>query len=438
LPALPLFNFTAKADWSWQRPFYNGLYGTDISSGSGTASPDYAVFWVKSFKYFVPDSGSKAQARIMNGLYKFNINTKPVGSIVTLNAYSKASNENKLNSTSAKINVELPFIKGIYSGSFNMNRLLERGIFDSASTNTGGNAGDDFKVFGESLAGAKRVLTAIPFYALFDKLLAEKFKEDVSAQIIRGGKNESASFEERYIFNFRISAIKGLKALFVPSSFETGIARNIALRYDTLQDILTVNGALNFEASNLFGALGSRSFFKFYDNDEFRYSIRTAVSIPKNDDVSWSTSFEEQMILFSKNKNEIKLASFFNILKDGYVLSASLEWDRLNIKSILGRIYGWTLKRFKNKSFSPALSSMANKNEERINKEKAEVAFDYSNEDNPFWSVNLSHESIVRIKNRFEVGVFSILSFVNKEYETRELNTFTISITIGCNMTLNF
>ncbi|MDR3324450.1 MAG: hypothetical protein LBS82_00475 [Spirochaetaceae bacterium] len=419
------FGASLDADWRWvQAP---ALGSARALSMGGPLGGGYGEAWLSSWKSWAPDAGEGAAGRVMRARSELRLESKPVGAVFNADFHTESSLPALRSASGTVLSLDFPFSFGAYGGAFRFERHYERSVLKMP-----GDAAGDFTLFGEAFAHSGAMLGAAPFYALFDPALPEAFREGLRASP-SAQSAEGARAGDLYRFTMQLPSRYGAKALIVPRSLEARIDRNLTMRYDTMQDVLGLGGALSFAAVDLFGSAGAARAGSLYRNDEFRHAIEAAVALPRNDENSWRISMRHGAAFFGAGGASLRFDDVVGLLNTGWTANFILEWAVPTEKSLLGSLYAWFFGRFLESARSPALASLAKSPYERLRKEKLELSFDYSNA-YPYLLLSAGHESIVRIAGRLELGVFARLSYSRRSAE--ETQSFIAAV--GASLNVSF
>jgi hypothetical protein len=427
---------SVDADWRWVEPEKPITAASAASQDINTALPDdtiddnYGMVWAESWKFWAPDSGGNAEKRTMHEKteLRWSETAAPLGVILTLDMNSDAGRSQLRTSSGGRARLAFPFkLKGGLNGTYRMERRYERGVLRFGSS-----AGDDMASFSETFAYSGDTLAAIPFYALGDPELAEKFRTALQSAP-QAFNTESAATGDLYGLDLQFPAQAGLRGLFLPAAAAAHVDRNITIKYDTPQDILGTGATLDFSSVDLFGAFGSKKIFKIYQNDEFHHSVQAAAAFPKNDETSWRVSIQQGATFFGFKGAELQLENIVALLRPGWTGSFSIAHLVPEEKTLLGIFYGWAIGKLKDNKYSPAFNTISQSGYTRLRKEKLDLAFDYSGE-YPFYAISAGHESIVRVASRLEFRVFA--AFTYSQFSETETQTFTT--TIGTSLNVSF
>jgi hypothetical protein len=378
-------NLELNADWRWQEEM----------NVEEEVLFDYAALWGHSWHSLVPDAGKDALQRAMRGVFDASFIRSGRGAVSKIILTQEAQQKTGRNTSGLAANFSVPWKWRYFNNVFRIERRYESYIYGKTK-----DALEDFDVFAGALSNGSAVWTAPPFYTLFAPELYSKFEDALKQDNATGGVAG-----ELFGVSFSFPNISGILSLVRPREAEFHINRNLLRRLDTMQDILGLGGVLRWQALNIFGAFGSKPLLKFYQNDEFQYGLSTAIAIPKDDELSWKTGVDSRMIFFGFRGAEFIFADEFNFLTKGWTLGFTLEWLNPVAKTFLGAIYQRFMRRFENSVFSPALSSLAAANAEKLRKIKLQSDFD-KGEDNFRFSISAGMESIVRVSGRLELSTF--------------------------------
>ncbi|MDR2468579.1 MAG: hypothetical protein LBD22_06435 [Spirochaetaceae bacterium] len=386
----------------------------------------YGRAWWASAEALLPDSGTNAETRSMDSNLDLRFNGKNAGAALTIRANQDASLPARKTTSGGRLQLDVPWQASFLRGSAKFERAYERG-----STRIHQNAAGDLEEFRAAFNESGALVGALPLYTLFDPRLAEKLSSvlDHSGETgVSGGR-----FSDRYSYSMRLPVRKDLFALIIPYDFDAHIDRSVIRQLDTMQDILGFGGNVRFSAQNLFGAFGRLKQFEFYQNDEFRHGLGTAVAIPRNDEVSWRVYAEQSAAFYGFRGSQFKIHDILTVLSTGWLVNVTLELQTPAEKSFVSTLYQWFMRRFENSTYSPALASLAAAACDRLRKEKIDISLD-SNPSNFRWTVSARHESIVRITGRLDLSAFIMLLCAQDSY----FDELSFIATVGTSLKISF
>jgi len=203
---------------------------------------------------------------------------------------------------------------------------------------------------------------------------------------------------------------------------------------DTLTDKLNLGGNLGFYAINMFGNMGYRPIFKFYQTDEYSHSIDASIFIPKDEDISYRI----QSILSAGFKGSggglLSFVNTYTIKSEGYWLESFVTgWEVPLKKSVLGDFYKKFVASAERQNSWLKLNSFFSRKHEQLRKETAELVFDRQT-DYMRWSVIAGHEEIVRIQGRLNFSTYIKL----RGGEDKELETLIFDVILGTTLRISF
>jgi len=212
---------------------------------------------------------------------------------------------------------------------------------------------------------------------------------------------------------------------------------------DTRSDELNVSAGLGFSSINMFGAMGYKPFFTFYQSDEFSHSLDVAVNIPllydwfHSDQLDKHVTWRVQSVLNAGFRGfSLGVVNFRNILtirsNDYWTESLIAGWETPTKRSLLSILYDSSIL-YINKQNWFSDSIILKSSYEQLRRESLELTFDKS-ADFMKWNITLGHEQIIRILGRLHFTGFVKLR-LNENLSTE---IFTIDAIIGTTLRVSF
>ena len=360
----------------------------------------YGELWAASWEPLVPDLGEGADSRKTQTQIIITQRSRPVGAVVSLEGSSNFSGANSLTVLENSSFLDIPLVFNIFSLNLRAGRSFKRHLYFS-----GEDALDDGRKFFESVNDSLSGWTVFPGYSLFAPELADA--------VYRGLDNSPSAdiavysaFTDHFSTNIVLPNIYNFASFFIPSRAALRLERVLEQKYDTRADMLNLSGSLGFSAINMFGALGYRPLFNFYQTDEFTHTIEAAVIFPVNEDVSWRMRSVLGAGFRGFSGGTLNLVNTLAFNSGGYWLESLIaDWTVPVKKSLLGVFYDWIATAAARQSSWLTLSSLLNQEYEQLRSESLELAFDKTGE-YLRWTVTAAHEETVRILGRLNFTVF--------------------------------
>ncbi len=236
-----------------------------------------------------------------------------------------------------------------------------------------------------------------------------------------------SSFNDHFSTKISLPMIYNLSAFILPSKINFQIERTLEQKMDTRTDKLNLGAGLGFYAINMFGNLGYRPTFKFYQTDEYSHSIDVSVYMPKNEEVSYRV----QSVLGAGFKGAgggvLSFVNTFTLKSENYWLESFVSgWEVPLKKSILGNFYKKTVLSPEKQNSWFKLSSYFGTQYEQLRKETLELVFDRQT-DFLRWSLIAGHEEIVRIQGKLNFSAYIKL----RGGEDKENKTLIFDVILG-------
>jgi hypothetical protein len=380
---------------------------------------NYAVTWAKSWEPLIPDLGEGAQKRNIHGLVTVPLKTMPMGVELSADGLSEFSGQNNTTRSETLGRIDIPLV-------FNEYRILLRGErnFRRSLFYAGSDALDDGFRYYESISDSLPLWYSAPLYSLFAPGLAQTMSsalENAPAADI----TEYGHFKDSMTLALQMPIRSGLPSLMIPHTVETKLARDLEQKFDTRLDVFTITSELRFSAINTFGAFGVIPLFKFYQSDEISHDLETTIAIPREDALSWRFMDEENFKFYGFLGAELSLTNTLTLGSSGWAESLAADWIVPVKKSLLGSVYDWLSGLVRGRSAWPALSALASTEYERLRKETLEFTItsvkSTAQKESLRSSINLGHESIIRILGRLYLSTFIKLN-CEQDYNNRQFS----------------
>jgi hypothetical protein len=418
---IPL-GFSIAADAKW----------TENTGEAADWLDNYGKTWLSSWRPLIPDTGGGAQKRNIRGIVRVPLKTSPVGVEVSAEGLSEFTEPAQTTLSETLGRLDIPFGFGSWQGLLRGERIFRRSLFYR-----GADALDDGFRYYESIADSLPLWYAPPLYSLFAPGLA-----DTMAEVTEGAAafpiTEYGRFRDALTMSLRLPARYGWEALLIPMGIETKLARDLERKLDTRLDAFSVASILRFSAVNTFGAFGATPLFSFYQTDELSHNLEGAVTIPRNDALSWRVQDEHSFSFYGFSGAELTISNTLSLGSSAWSESLVAAWTVPARKSLLGSFYDWLGGLVRDRSGWPALSNLAAAEYERLRRETLEVvvssARDTAQRDRISSRIAAGHESIIRIQGRLYLSAFIKLD-CSQDYAGK---TFSFIGTVGTTLNIMF
>jgi len=389
---------------------------------------NYGNFWLETWETLVPDTGKDADARKTQTRFILTQRTKPIGAVISLEGNTNSVRGNNVTQSNSSAFLDIPVAVKKTNVNFRMGRGFKRHLYYF-----GEDIKDDGGKFFESIKDFSSVWKVFPGYSLFAPETETVMYEGLDASPSADSAFYS-SFNDHFSVKISLPAIYNPSAFVLPNKINFQIERTLEQKMDTRTDKLNLGGGLGFYAINMFGNLGYRPIFKFYQTDEYSHTIDAAVFIPKNEDVSYRI----QSVLGAGFKGAgVGVLSFVNtytIRSEGYWLESFVSgWEVPLKKSMLGNFYRKAISSAEKQNSWLKLSSYFGPQHEQLRKETLEVVFDRQT-DYMRWSVIAGHEEIVRIQGKLNFSAYIKL----RGGEDRENEILIFDVILGTSLRVSF
>jgi len=394
-----------------------------------TAEMDnYGNFWLDTWETLVPDKGRDANARKTQAQFVLTERTKPIGAVISLEGNTNSTGVNSVTQSGHSVFLDIPLTFTKTGINFRMGRGFKRHLYYFGKDIT-----YDGNKFMESIEDFSPVWGVFPGYSLFAPELPS---------VMYKGLDDSPSAQSAFysFFNDHFSTKINLPMIYNPSAFilpnkiTFQIERTLEQKMDTKTDKLNLGGGLGYYAINMFGNMGYRPIFNFYQTDEYSHSIDVSVYIPKYEDISYRV----QSVLGAGFKGAggglLSFVNTYTIKTEGYWLESFVfGWEVPIKKSMLGNMYTKFISSAEKQNSWLKLTSFFGAQHEQLRKESLELVFDRQT-DYMRWSVIAGHEEIVRIQGRLNFSAYLKL----RGGEDKERETLIFDVVLGTALLVSF
>ncbi len=253
---------------------------------------------------------------------------------------------------------------------------------------------DDIKAWCSSFAPHAATLKIIPVYDLFS--------QDIVPLVENAAFTDSATLRNTYNSSGSISWTRPLRGdkldLILPNSVSVTAARTLSHAGLNTLDRKNTSIFTSFTAFNCFGAASSKPVFKWYDQDEFQYSVRfTTGSVLKTE-----LSFFETLYF----ENDATCTAFYS----GTITDSSKEAHTVQLAwARPGTLFGKTATRTTAGTFAS--------NKDAASSQESSAA-------------TLTHRAVVSINDVFSVNGSAEINALMKD-----VTTLSVTLSIGGKMT---
>jgi hypothetical protein len=368
----------------------------DITAEMG----NYGNFWLETWETLVPDTGKDADARKTQTRFILTQRTKPIGAVISLEGNTNSVRGNNVTQSNSSAFLDIPVAVKKTNVNFRMGRGFKRHLYYF-----GEDIKDDSGKFFESIKDFSSVWKFFPGYSLFAPEMETVMYEGLDASPSADSAFYS-SFNDHFSTKISLPMIYNPSAFVLPNKINFQIERTLEQKMDTRTDKLNLGAGLGFYAINMFGNLGYRPIFKFYQTDEYSHSIDAAVFIPKNEDITYRIQSVLNAGFKGAGGGVLSFVNTYTIRSEGYWLESFVSgWEFPIKKSILGNFYRKVISSAEKQNSWFKLSSYFGTRHEQLRKETLEVVFDKQT-DYLRWSVIAGHEEIVRIQGKLNFSAY--------------------------------
>lgn len=390
---------------------------------SGT-STGYSLVWTESMKSLLPDEGLDARSRVWTLGAKSGLELKPLG--FSADAVISSRSQKNLNTADQAIQYgfSFPFIFSTIKGNVGFRREIKQNSSDAGSS-----IWTDTDQYASFISAHQNIVLIPPVYGLFAPGLKEYFFLNQDGQSSGLG---TLSFIDSYQFSIQAPAPANPWALIFPARLESKIARRAERNLSNYTDKLSWETSVASSAVNLFGAYGQTPIFNIYRDDEFSQQISLNFTYGDYILQEWKAVLQQRSSFYGFSGSSLEINNALNLLKTRWSDALGLSWIRPNPQSLLGSLFKTISSNTRMQNNIPGLAEMAAAPAELLQKETLETKIDMGSSDT--WQLSISHESIVRIRNRLSISAFG-----KAQYDHNlEKNSFTLLGSMGIQIKVQF
>jgi hypothetical protein len=399
-----------------------------ISRGQIEEDNNYGELWLKTWQPLVPSIGSGADSRRTQSQFIMTQRTRPVGAILSLDGSTNFTGANNITRSEHSVYVDIPVALNEINFNFRTGRGFKQHLYFFSE-----DVLDDGKKFTKSIEASLPFLGVFPFYSLF----ARELNNAMDLSLENTSFYDSvfyAAFNDHFSARVNLPLFYNLYSFFIPSRVIFQIDRILEQKMDVRTDTLNLTGSVGFLSINMFGAMGYKSVFNFYQSDEFSHIIEGSVSIPRNEERTWRLQSIANIRFRGFTGGLFNIVNTFSLRNNGYWTESFLiGWETPTKRSLLSMFYDWITAPLERQSSWFYFSSVLNSEYEQLRRETLELIIDRST-DHLNWSIAAGHEEIIRILGRLNFTAFIRFKFT----ENREINTYVFNAEIGTTLRLIF
>ncbi|MCA1950525.1 MAG: hypothetical protein LDL24_08125 [Treponema sp.] len=390
---------------------------------SGT-SAGYSLVWTESMKSLLPDEGLDARSRVWTLGAKSGLELKPLG--FSADAVMSSRSQKNLNAADQAIQYgfSFPFTFSALKGNAGFRREIKQN-----SSGAGSSLWTDADQYASFISAHQKIVLIPPIYGLFAPELKEYFILNQDGQ---SGGLGSLSFIDSYTFSIQAPSPANPWALIFPARLESKIARRAERNLLNYTDKLFWETSVASSAVNLFGAYGQSPLIKVYRDDEF--SQQLSLNFTYSDYIlqEWKAVLQQRSSFYGFSGSSLEINNALNLMQTRWSDALGLSWTRPNPQSLLGALFRTLSSNTRIQNSIPGLAEMAASPAELLQKETLETKIDMGSSDT--WQLSISHESIVRIRNRLTISAFG-----KAQYDHNlEKNSFTLLGSTGIQIKVQF
>lgn len=373
----------------------------------------YHEAWADSTKELVPDKGSNAQRRQLSGLYSLMLPFSDFSILLEADTAVRFLRSTENIKSDSTLFLSVPFNVQNLEAQIYSERDYGKSTYSLMSSFYA-----DTHYWVDSLQGSEALFFALPVMTLADSSLP-----DIFTPLIQSGNDsytDSGYFYDTLGFRLELPSARGIKALLIPSMFQSSITRRLEKNLDTYTDTLDLGGRIEYSALGLFGAFGYYACPSFFKDDEYSQLLDLSVLLSEEEPL-WNLKAEQYMGFYGFLGSLLTLNNKLELTNDFYSDTLELFWTVPQKNTFLGTVYSLALDSLQIRNNSPVLSELTKSDTSILRRESLFLSIENAES----YGFKLSHESIVRVDTRLELNAFCSLEITNDTIN--EITRFTSS-----------
>lgn len=370
-----------------------GEYFSNWASG-------YSQTWMDSWESILPDLGPGVTNRTWNLQAKTGIEPKMLGLLAETALTSRSIKNLNVTEQGIRYSVSLPFSAGGVKGSIKNERETRQN-----TTIYGQDLEKDVLGFGTFINTNRDILLLAPGYSLFTPTIKDMMLKSATQQDILS----KLSFSDGYSLSLQAPPPAGPWALFFPAQFQTKVSRTVNQNLSSYTDSHTWDISLTSSAVNVFGTFGQSPLFMFYRDDEFSQELNVNLIWVDESLTEWKAGLKQRSAFYGFTGAKLELNNTLNITQAGWSDAMGLSWTHPNPNSLLGTLFTMVAASKTMQKTIPGLTELAETSAELLQRESFGTKLDMNT--NQTITIEVSHESMLRMKNRLAVTGFGKLLY---------------------------
>jgi hypothetical protein len=384
----------------------------------------YSQTWISSWERLMPDLGTNAQNRTWNVQAKTGIEGQILGVTGATALSSRAVQNLQYTEQRYMYSVSLPFSFNTLKGSIKNQRETRQN-----NNQYGKDVEADASSYERFINSNLDILLLAPGYALYTPQLQGML---LQSGLVQGDILKKLSFTDMYSLDLQAPPPPGPWGLLVPAQTQIKVQRTAEQNLSSYTDRLSWETTLGSSATNLFGAYGQNPLFSFYRDDEFTQQFNLSLSWVDETLSEWKTSLQQRAAFYGFSSAQFDVSHTININQSGWSDALGLAWTHPALNSLVGFLFRSAVSSRALQTGLPGLAELAESPTELLQRERMDTKLDVTT--TKVLDISISHESILRIKNRLNVTAFGKVSYSTNLTQ----NSFTLTGSTGTTIKIQF
>ncbi|MEW6564556.1 MAG: hypothetical protein AB1404_03545 [Spirochaetota bacterium] len=383
----------------------------------------YSQAWMDSWESILPDLGPGVTSRTWSLQAKTGIEPKTLGLLAETGLTSRGIKNLNATEQGLRYSLSFPFSAGGVKGSIKNERETRQN-----STSYGQDLEKDVLGYGTFININRDILLLAPGYSLFTPTIKDMMLKSATQQDILS----KLSFSDSYSLSLQAPPPAGPGALFFPAQFQTKVSRTVNQNLSSYTDSHTWDIGLTSSAVNVFGTFGQSPLFMFYRDDEFSQELNVNLIWVDESLMEWKAGLKQRFAFYGFTGAKLEANNALTMTQAGWSDAIGVSWTYPNPNSLLGTLFTMVAASKTMQKTIPGLTELAETSAELLQKESLEAKLDMNNIQTI--DINLTHESILRMKNRLAVTSFGKLIYS----QSLQQNSFTLIGSTGIIIKIQF
>lgn len=383
----------------------------------------YSQTWMNSWESILPDLGPGVTNRNWNLQAKTGIEPKILGLLAETALTSRGIKNLNATEQGLRYSLSFPFSAGGVQGSIKNERETRQN-----STSYGQDLEKDVQGYGTFININRDILLLAPGYSLFTPAIKDMMLKSATQQDILS----KLSFSDGYSLSLEAPPPAGPWALIFPAQLQTKVTRTAEQNLSSYLDKHTWDIGLTSSAVNVFGTFGQSPLFMFYRDDEFSQELNVNLVWVDESLTEWKAGLKQRSAFYGFTGAKLEANNALTMTQAGWSDAIGVSWTHPNPNSLLGTLFTMVAASKTMQKTIPSLTELAETSAELLQKESLEAKLDMNTAHTI--TIDASHESMLKIKNRLTITAFGKLGY----NQTLQQNSFTLIGSTGIIIKIQF